>query len=222
MDEIFYNETGMKVIKNIAWIPEQTFDYNRKYVTIPELIRWTGIDRGTIHDYIGKGIIKGVQDIYRQWKLELKSVIHFVEKKYRYKNYGLKTGSWWDKKAIQPLYSDESMHKLSKKLGRNKNCIKVMRCKLGIPRINNHFEQAYFVTPHAIKRYRERILNIPDKYLIWNILDGLKKKVVCQLSRYEGKTYFCLGRHPQLNFKSVVIENKNKEEWPQVVTILNE
>lgn len=202
-------------------IPESENNYNKNFFTIPELVKSTKVDRSTIKRAIDAGVITGTKDCFKNWKLEKKSVINYFEFFYRYKNYNKFTGQWWTKKEIIELYSSDSNQEIGKRINRSCNSVKVMRSKLKISHYKEQNEEQFFITPHAVERYKKRIIDIPAKYIIWNIIDGLKRKILIELSKHEGATYFCKSRHSLLNFFTVVIKSKN-ERWDQVVTVFNE
>lgn len=85
------------------------------------------------------------------------------------------------------------------------------------------FEQPFYVAPHAVKRFRERVANLPTKTIRTIIMAALqdnRQQVAVQI--YNRKP--CPIYHAQyLDVKyliPVIHEEKKKDGWPVVPTIL--
>lgn len=211
---------NLTIKTNLRWIPDCGIDDQCRWVTVPEAEAQTGIDRTTILRYRSK---RGYafQKINYRWYLRLRALTKIVEG-YRYGVLGKQTGNWWSKEELQLLFNKDLTHTdAMRKINRSYRSICTLRFKLGVTSTdrNTPIGNMFFVSPHALRRYRERIIDLTAKQVIWNILDGLRKPIeISEFSNQQGMIVVCRGRHKLLDFRAVIATGSYRK-WPQVVTI---
>jgi len=80
----------------------------------------------------------------------------------------------------------------------------------------------YFVTPHAVHRYRERIEDVPYRIALGRIIQGLNGEGAMEPKRLPEGTLGIRVRRPAPGFRVVVDDRPDgaEGELPQVVTVL--
>lgn len=215
-----FGELTIKQNSRKNWVPEMGYDDSNAYITVKEATKGTRIDGSHIRWLLARGIIQGTK-VNGTWQIKLGSFSKWLEKQYKFREYidsSNRYGRSWTLDELQLLFTSATNDEIAEMIERSSEAIRMRRCKLGMPHINDEFKNSYFVTPHAIKRYQQRIVKVPAKYAIWNIQDGLQSPKIVEMSRHMGVTYFCKGRYNLLDFRAIVIKEPDRE-WPSVVTV---
>lgn len=214
---------GLTIKRNLSWIPEVGINDKGKLITVREAIDGTHIYQSTVRRAILRGEIKG-QKIKGRFHLRLASYTRWATQKYKYTKkatFHCRNGRWWKRWELQLIYSNKTIREIMEKTGRSYRAVVIARNRLRVNTIRKHKEHDYpfFVSPHAVRRYQERVLDIPAKYVIWNIQDGLLRVEKIRTNIRNGAEYLCRANHYRcLDFRAVVVTEPGRD-WPVVATI---
>lgn len=78
----------------------------------------------------------------------------------------------------------------------------------------------YFVTPHAVHRYQERIEDVPYRVALGRIIGGLNGEGAMEPKGLPEGTVGIRVRRPEPGFRVVVDDREPEGPLPAVVTVL--
>lgn len=220
----FPGADGLSVKTNLNWIPEAGVTDNGKLISIRDAIAGTHIDQSTVRRAVATGAIQGLK-IKGRYHVRLASYTRWVTRTYKYTKkaaFSGRNGRWWRKWELRLVYSDAPIREVVEKTGRSYRAVVIARNRLRVNAIRRHqaHEYPFFVSPHAVKQYQKRVLDVPAKYVIWNIQDGLRRVEKIRTSRRRGAEYLCRANHYRcLDFRAIVVTEPGRD-WPVVATIL--
>jgi hypothetical protein len=85
------------------------------------------------------------------------------------------------------------------------------------------FDNPYFVTPHAVERFQDRVRDLPRTEIIMEVQHALQypMRVVEEAWESDYRTYFCRYRQPDQSQVTPYypVVGEGQEEWAAVVTI---
>lgn len=85
------------------------------------------------------------------------------------------------------------------------------------------FKQPYYVSPHAVKRFKQRVANLPTKtvrIIIQAALQDAKQDRIMQMYNHRPCPIY-RARYRDVEYLiPVTSERKKKDGWPAVTTIL--
>jgi hypothetical protein len=228
IDTYFDDNLTLRKAENLHYMPYAGRDDQGQTIALSELVKQTGIDRTTLADKM-KNNKKWLSnnEIYKdsngRWIIRLRVAAALIEQ-YKYYRLNTKTGKNWTKEELRMIYCSDNNKIVAERLNRTPEAIKVKRSKLGIIafRKQRKWKYPFFITPHAMLRYKRRILDISDQYIIYNInraFNNIIETKNIELSNHSGCIYSCQANDKQLNFNCVVITEAHKE-WPIVINIL--
>ncbi len=85
------------------------------------------------------------------------------------------------------------------------------------------FKQPYYIAPHAVRRFRERVANLPTKTIraiIMAALQDNRQKVAVQMYNRRPCPIYSAKYRDVEYLIPVIHEVKKKDGWPVVPTIL--
>lgn len=214
---------SLTIKKNLDWIPQIGIDDNGKWITTRQAIDGTHIDQSTVRRAILRGEIQGQKNKGRFY-MRLASYTRWVTGQYKYTKkaaFDGRNGRWWRKWELKLIYTTMTIREIMEKTGRSYRAVVLARNRLRVNAIHKHNSHKYpfFVSPHAVKRYQERVLDIPARYVIWNIQDGLRRVEKIRTSIRNGAEYHCRANHYHcMDFRAVVVTEPGRD-WPVVATI---